>query len=392
MIAVAVLVGLAAQAQPTTADAPAPTLDALRAMVEDLRCDDAAASIDAVVSGDGPAADRRTAYFLRGYCSSIAGLNARADEDFRAAWQLDLGAPVPLQVEPGVLVIINGARDAVVRVRDQRRSDARDAMRAKVKVVASAPPQIAGGRRLPITATLTDPEHHATRIRLEFRRDNEPDAFTLPMQLDAGSGTWRGEVPGLYTLTRDGAFTMTWRVLGLDDEGVLAESASSEKPGETFVTRDDALVPELRANERLPHGQRILYASLGFGAAVVFTGLASVATSSLLGIGIYSYAPVLDWPLRIVTALAPVGLTATVAYAAVDPLVDGSSKIWPPLIVLASSLPAAVAALVLSPSQGTDYIAWVGGFGVVVGGLGTAIAAAVTTGLVIADPVDAVSE
>jgi hypothetical protein len=402
-----VILAFSATQTSTETDASAPEetpLAQAQSLVNRLRCDDAIVALEPLVAPEALARqERRHALFLLGYCLAVAGRGLDADERFRDAWGIDLDAAIGFDVEPNVQFLIGAAREAVVRAREEERRAAREAKRARVKLEATGPLRIAGGRRLPIAATLTDPQKLVTRLRFEFRRQHEKDSFTLPMRQDA-EGVWRGEVAGLYTLTPDGPFTMAWRVVALDDEGELAESSVIEAPQSTYVSEDESLVPELRANERLPHAQRVLYASLGFGAAVVFTGLATAVTGSILAVGVASPAyasrkeetvdgvyvsgsdpwTTEEFFMKAIAAAAPLAATTGVAYAAMDPLIDGGWKILPPLIVFVSSLPSAGAALILDPSD-TAYPFVVAGLGIGVGGAGTLLAAVTATVIVSLD-------
>lgn len=359
-------------------------LEVARGLVDELRCPEALAALAPLVEPEVDPQVRRPALFLAGYCLAVANQRAEAKESFKEAWTIDLDAPAGIEVEPRIQELLDNVRNELLAAREDDRRAAREAKRAAVILETAGPPQISGGRRIPISATLTDPQRLVTRMRLEFRPDGEPDPFTLPMQR-GDDGVWHGEIPGLYTLTPSGAYTVLWRVLALDDEGPLAESGTMEKPRETYVTVDDSLVPELRANERLPHGQRIAYALFGVTTAVVFTGLASATTTSVL-----ASLDELSWargPMQALTIVAPPFTTTLVAYAACDPLIDGNWKFLPPAIVLASGIPGAIAAAFADPAaDDLGYVQAVGLIGGLGGGLGTAIAGVVAATIVTFDP------
>lgn len=387
--------------------ASATAVDDLRARFDALKCEEVLDIASSIERDDAASADdKREARFRRGYCLVLIGNVGEAGALFQSIFADDIDAVVPFAMEQRVQYLVDIARSDVKAMRDAEAAEARRKLVERITLHARPPDELKGGTRAFFHVTLDDPDGVVRSLRVDFRKQGEPEFYALPVkkQID---GVWRGEVPGSYTKSAQGT-RLEWFITASDAQGErLTTFGSREAPKVLRILPGSVIAEDLRANERMGHGTRAL---AGLVVAPVVTAI-GMFVGGVVGYGgvliDQQLEPEAGLPLREVrdgvlvqntpdqpftffgviigSAAGGIAANATVTFT----LLDGSDALWSTAAVaipLAGGLVSGVLVLALaSPSEfitlgHASAIATAAG---AIGMVGTAVA---TTVFVLNDP------
>ncbi len=213
----------------------------VRGHFQALRCEQVIALAPAVedhrLAGQ---AQRQEAAFSRAYCLVVLGNLSDASLVFADIVVDDIDAMPPFEVEPRVMVLLEAARAKEVTKREAARRAERSRLLAQVAMKVTPPGPVVGGNRAFFGVELTDPPGLVRSIRLEFKGPGDADFSALPVSLQK-DGSYRGEIPGSFTRSRQG-ITLEWFIRAVDDAGdVVVAHGSRDEPKALVVAPGSAL-------------------------------------------------------------------------------------------------------------------------------------------------------
>lgn len=260
------------------AAAPADDIARAHELLAQLACDEAQPLGEQIAaSAEADEAEQREGLLIAGYCLAAAGRVGEAEKRFRAAVTEDVRVEAGFPMERRVQYLLDAARADVLAERARAMAEQRASLAAQVDLSVDAPDAIVGGERAAFVVAVTGPAAASvTSVKLQFRRFDDPEFYTLPIRRDR-DGLWRGEIGGIYTRSIR-AYQLKWFVTASDDVGELQSHGSRLAPHALAVAAGSEVASDLRARERLPPVTRLLFAGLGAPTA---TGVAAFATIAL---------------------------------------------------------------------------------------------------------------
>jgi hypothetical protein len=178
--------------------------------------------------------EKLSAYQLQGSALAIVGDPIEAERPFLLLLSVDPAFDLPKDTPPKIRSVFSKVKGEFGAVREAQVRREREALAATIEVSHRLPDELAGGRPLRLDFRVKDPKGAIKAVRVEYRRQGDPDFIGLPLQ-EAQRGRWLGAVPAEWTASgADHVLELTASFL--DDVGSLKTLGSREQPLPIRVT------------------------------------------------------------------------------------------------------------------------------------------------------------
>lgn len=369
-------------------------MNALRAMRDAVECNRVVERVSSLlVDPELTPEQKREVQWTNGECLVVIGNIREASEIFKAVFHEDPDAKVTIEdVEPRVTILIEAARSEVKALRDAQRAEARAKLIERIHLDVIEPAALKGGSRALFNVTLVDPDGAVRSMRLDFRKEGDPEFYALPVT-KLSDGKWRGEVPGSYTRTSSGV-VLEWYVTASDDQNERLKSVGDRaSPNRLTILPGSIIASDLRANERISQQGRIASGIVltpvlsGIGAVLGLTAGGTVLLASIfVDDGLKENVNIAGVILMCVLPTVGTGFGAAFVN---NEVLDAPDALW------ATAIPTAIAgvgsvigvgAITYSLATGNGNI--IGAFGaqIVIGAVAVLSTSVVTPVFVVLDP------
>lgn len=189
---------------------------------------------------NAPLEARREAFLLLASALIILGDPVASEHPFTQLLRIDPLFELPRWVEPKVALVfkkVQAEERELSRALAQRR---REAKIAQITLLATTPPDAVGGRPLPFTVEVKDPQHDVRTVRVAWRRPGEPAYSSLALSLDGER--WKGELPAELTQSEHG-LQLDFYVESADAEGPLALFGTPTSPSVVAIAPGKLATP-----------------------------------------------------------------------------------------------------------------------------------------------------
>lgn len=175
-----------------------------------------------------PLEARRDAWLLLASALVILGDPVSAERPFTQLLRVEPAFSLPKWVEPKVALVfkkVQAEERELARALAQRQ---REAKIAAVTLEATTSDAAMGGKPLPFTVQVRDPDSSVRTVRVAWRKPGEPSFSSLALTR-ANDGSWHGEVPAELTQNENG-LSLAYYVESADAEGPLASLGTAASP------------------------------------------------------------------------------------------------------------------------------------------------------------------
>lgn len=169
-----------------------------------------------------------SAYQLQGSALAIIGDPVDAERPFLLLFTVRPDFTLPDDTPPKIKSVFAKVKGEFDAVRDAQEAQQRKELMATIDIGGAFPESGTGGRPLRFEFTVGDPRGVVKSVRVQYRKQGEPDFLSLPLRKSV-QGAWVGVVPGEWTAS-DAAFTVEANLVVADQKGPL------KKLGEPFTT------------------------------------------------------------------------------------------------------------------------------------------------------------
>lgn len=165
--------------------------------------------------------EKLAAYQLQGSALAIIGDPVDAERPFLLLLSVRPDFTVPADTPPKIKSVFAKVKGEFDAVREAQEAQQRKELSATIDIGGALPATADGGKSLRFEFNVADPRGVVKSVRVQYRRQGEPEFLGLPLRKSA-SGAWVGVVPGEWTASEAG-FTMEAAVVVADQKGVLKQ-------------------------------------------------------------------------------------------------------------------------------------------------------------------------